>query len=261
MTLEPDVDVVVNRLLLSSDEQPVEGIGLALTLDRLVPMCNPPEAITTALHKFATTMALAEAGVPVPDALLALSSERLNEGRERFGDRAVYKTAIGTHGGGTWLVALGDPVNPQVGLRQAFLQEYLDVDDQRNHDLRVYVVDGEVVGAMNRYAPEGDWRTNVALGGDVEDVTDDLPPAVAEMATTAADVIGLDYAGVDIIEGADGYFVLEVNSTAGFRGLFNATGTSPAPYIAKLAIERAGGSVDDDAVADLATELDDSRPR
>ncbi|ACV48187.1 MULTISPECIES: RimK family alpha-L-glutamate ligase [Halomicrobium] len=260
VTLEPDVDVVVNRLLLSSDEQPVEGIGLAHTLARLVPMLNPPEAITTALHKFATTMALAEAGVPVPDALLALSSERLNEGRARFGDRAVYKTAIGTHGGGTWLVDLDDPVNPQVGLRQAFLQEYLDVDDQRNHDLRVYVVDGVVVGAMNRYAPDGDWRTNVALGGDVEDVTDDLPPEVADMATTAADVLGLDYAGVDIIEGADGYFVLEVNPTAGFRGLFKATGTSPAPHIARLAIEAAGGSVADDDVERLAERLDDSRP-
>jgi len=260
VSLEPDVDVVVNRLLLSSDEQPVEGIGLALTLDRLVPMCNRPKAITTALHKFATTMALSEAGVPVPDALLALSSERLNEERTRFGDRAVYKTAIGTHGGGTWLVDMDDPVNPQVGLRQAFLQEYLDIDNTRNHDLRVYVVDGEIVGAMNRYAPEGEWRTNVALGGDVEDMTDDLPPEVADIATTAADVVGLDYAGVDIIEGDDGYFVLEVNPTAGFRGLFKATGTSPAPYIAKRAIEKAGGNVDENAVAALADELDDSRP-
>ena len=223
-------------------------------------MCNRPKAITTALHKFATTMSLSEAGVPVPDALLALSSERLNEERTRFGDRAVYKTAIGTHGGGTWLVDMDDPVNPQVGLRQAFLQEYLDIDDTRNHDLRVYVVDGEIVGTMNRYAPEGEWRTNVALGGDVGNMTDDLPSGVADIATTAADLVGLDYAGVDIIERDDGYLLLEVNPTAGFRGLFEATGTSPAPYIAKRAIEKAGGSVDEDAVVALADELDDSRP-
>jgi hypothetical protein len=54
--------------------------------------------------------------------------------------------------------------------------------------------------------------------------------------------------------------LLEVNPTAGFRGLFEATGTSPAPYIAKRAIEKAGGSVDEDAVVALADELDDSRP-
>jgi len=53
--------------------------------------------------------------VQVPDALLALSGDRLNAGRERFGESAVYKTAIGTHGGGTWMVDLEEPLNPQVG--------------------------------------------------------------------------------------------------------------------------------------------------
>ena len=258
--LEPDVDVIANRMLLSSAEQPIEGIGLSLTLDRLEPMLNRPKAVSTALHKFASAVALAEVGISVPDALLALARDRLNEGRDRFGDRAVYKTAIGTHGGGTWMVDLDDPLNPQVGQRHAFLQEFLEHDEQRHHDLRVYVVDDVVVGAMNRYAPEGEWRTNVALGGDVTDMTDDLPTEVADMAKRSADTIGLDYAGVDIVQGEDGYYVLEVNPTAGFKGLFEATGISPAPYIAKLAIEKAGGSVDDADVERIAGHLDDSRP-
>ena len=258
--LEPDVDVIANRMLLSSDEQPIEGIGLSLTLDRLVPMLNRPKAVSTALHKFASAVALAEEGISVPDALLALARDRLNEGRDRFGDRAVYKTAIGTHGGGTWLVDLDDPLNPQVGQRHAFLQEFLEHDEQRHHDLRIYVVDDRIVAAMNRYAPEGEWRTNVALGGEVTDISDALPEEVADMAVRASDVIGLDYAGVDIVQGADGYYVLEVNPTAGFKGLFEASGISPAPYIAKLAIERAGGSVDDAEVERLAQHLDDSRP-
>jgi RimK family alpha-L-glutamate ligase len=257
---EPAADVIVNRLLLSNDEHPMEGLGLALTLDRLAPMLNPPTAVATALHKFATGVALADAGLPVPDALLALSADRLNNGRERFGDRAVYKTAIGTHGGGTWLVELGDPVDPQVVQRHAFLQEFLGHDADVHRDLRVYVVDGEVVAAMNRYAPEGEWRTNVALGGSVEDATASMPEEVEDIAVRAAEVVGLDYAGVDIVEGYDGFNVLEVNPTAGFRGLFEATGVSPAPYIAKAAIERAGGSVAPDAVANLATTLDDTRP-
>jgi len=260
MTLEPDVDVVANRLLLSNDEHPVEGIGLALTLSNLGPMLNEPMAATTALHKFASAAAMAEAGVPIPDAVLALSNERLNEEREQFGDRAVYKTAIGTHGGGTWMVELDDPVNAQVGDRHAFLQEYLDHDEQRHHDLRVYVVGDRVVAAMNRYAPEGEWRTNVALGGEVEDMTGRLPQRVRRMALEAVDAIGLDYAGVDIVQGEDGYYVLEVNPTAGFRGLFEASGVSPAPYIAQRAIERAGGSVPDSEVERLSDRLDDSMP-
>jgi hypothetical protein len=65
---------------------------------------------------------------------------------------------------------------------------------------------------------------------------------------------------VDIVEGEAGWFVLEVNPTAGFKGLFQATGRSAAPHIAKLAIERAGGDVDDERVEELSTYLDDSIP-
>ncbi|EMA30541.1 RimK family alpha-L-glutamate ligase [Haloarcula japonica] len=260
MTLEPDVDAVANRLLLSSNEHPAEGIGLGMTISRLAPMLNEPMAATTALHKFASAAALADAGVPVPDALLALSSDLLNEERDRFGDRAVYKTAIGTHGGGTWMVDLENQVNAQVGGRYAFLQEYMEHDEKRHHDLRVYVVGDRIVGAMNRYAPEGEWRTNVALGGEVEDMTGELPERVREIALDSVEAIGLDYAGVDIVQSDDGYYVLEVNPTAGFRGLFKASGVSPAPYIAQLAIERAGGSVDDETVERLSDRLDDSKP-
>ncbi|MCY4729083.1 RimK family alpha-L-glutamate ligase [Natronomonas gomsonensis] len=260
VTLEPEVDIVVNRLLLSKEEQPAEALGLATMLDRMRPMLNTPTSTMTAIHKFATGTALAEAGIQVPDALLALSGDTLNDRREKFGDEVVYKTAIGTHGGGTWKLDTDDPVNPMVGSRQAFLQELIEHDEKRHHDLRIYTVGGRVVGAMNRYAPEGEWRTNVALGGAVEDATDDLPEEVVTIAERATDVVGLDYAGVDIVQGEDGYYVLEVNPTAGFKGLFEATGRSPAPHIARLAIERAGGEVDEERVYELSANLDDSRP-
>jgi RimK family alpha-L-glutamate ligase len=259
LDIDPPVDVVVNRLLLSNTEDPAELLGLATTFNRIRPMLNEPEPTLTAVHKFATAATLADWNIQVPDALLALSNDRLNQDRERFGDVGVYKTAIGTHGGGTWKVDLTEPVNPKVGNRQAFLQELIERDAAKHRDLRVYVVGGDVVGAMYRYAPENDWRTNVALGGDVENATD-MPTAARETALYAAEVMGLDYAGVDLVEGNDGWFVLEVNPTAGFRGLYKATGQSPAPYIAKLAIEKVDGTVDDDRVERLAGTLDDSRP-
>jgi len=260
VTLEPDVDIIANRLLLSNTEEPAEGLGLATTFERIRPMLNTPDSVLGAIHKFATGATLADWNIQVPDALLALSNDRLNEGRERFGDVGVYKTAIGTHGGGTWKVDLTEPVNPKVGNRQAFLQEMIDRDDEAHRDLRIYTVGDEIIGAMYRYAPEGDWRTNVALGGSVEDASGDLPEEAAETALYAADVLGLDYAGVDLVEGHDGWFVLEVNPTAGFKGLYEATETSPAPYIAQLAIERAGGTVDPERVDGLSNTLDDSMP-
>ncbi len=276
VTVEPAVDVVANRLLLTNTEQPCEELGLAGTLDGVVPVLNPPNAALRAIHKFATAVTLARAGVQVPDALLALSDERLAAERADFGEEAVFKTAIGTHGGGTWKVGPGDTVSAKVGTRYAFLQSLLEPPtpdtvadggaaaasgaEVPNRDVRVYVVGDEVVGAMFRYAPDNDWRTNVALGGAVENAADDLPDAVVDTALEAADVTALDYAGVDLVEGSDGWSVLEVNPTAGFKGLFEATGVSPAPYIARLAIERAGGSVDDDRVHELAATLDDSVP-
>jgi len=258
--LEPEVDVIANRMLLSNTEQPAEELGLANTFSQLVPTLNEPDSVLTAIHKLSTAIALSSNDVRTPDVTLALSGDRLTAARGQYGEEAVYKTAIGTHGGGTWKVGPDDPINAKVGNRYAFLQELVDQEDVRHRDLRVYVVGGEVVAAMYRYAPDNDWRTNVALGGSVEDATDDLPEEAAEMAQRAADIVDLDYAGVDLVEGDEGWFVLEVNPTAGFKGLYEATQVSPAPHIAKLAIERAGGEVDDDRVQDLSNVLDDSRP-
>ena len=257
--IEPAADIIVNRLLLSSSTQPAEGLGLARIFDSVRPMLNQPSAVLTAMHKYAAAVTLAEAGVPVPDAVLALAEDRLNEGRSAFGEEAVYKTAIGTHGGGTWRVALDEPVNAQVGDRQAFLQAFVDQSD-RQRDARVYIVGDEIIGSMYRHAPEGDWRTNVSLGGRVEDATDQLPPEAAAIARNAATAVGLDCCGVDLIDDGDSWYVLEINPTAGFRGLFEATGISPAPAIVKLAAERLGKSVDDEQVQALATNLDDSQP-
>ena len=137
VAIEPEVDIVANRLLLSNTEEPAELLGLATTFERIRPMLNEPASVLTAIHKFATAATLANWNIKVPDALLALSNERLNKGRDRFGEVGVYKSAIGTHGGGTWKVDLTEPVNPKVGSRQAFLQDLIDRDENEHRDLRV----------------------------------------------------------------------------------------------------------------------------
>lgn len=229
VVLEPEVDVIANRMLLSNTEQPAEELGLANTFAQLVPTLNEPSTVLTAIHKLSTATTLAANDVRTPDVTLALSGEQLNAARDRYGEEAVYKTAIGTHGGGTWKVGPNDPINAKVGNRYAFLQELIDREDTRHRDVRVYVVGGEIISAMYRYAPDNDWRTNVALGGSVEDATDDLPEEARDMARRAADAIGLDYAGVDLVEGDEGWFVLEVNPTAGFKGLYEATQSARPP--------------------------------
>lgn len=258
--LTPDVDVVVNRLLLSRTDKLGELLGLANVYADVVPVLNRPESVFRALHKFAAATTLATVGVDIPDSFLALEQDRLDEVAPRYGPRAVYKFTIGTHGEGTTLVDTDERLEPLAMDRQTFLQEFIETDHSRPFDYRVYVVGGSVVGAMRRTAREGEFRTNVAEGGAVEGVTDTLPDAVKGTAVTVTDEIGLDYAGIDIIERDDTWYVLEVNTTAGFRGLFAATGVNPAPYIAELAIRRGGRDVAADRVEELTETLDDSMP-
>ncbi|WP_129112827.1 RimK family alpha-L-glutamate ligase [Halegenticoccus tardaugens] len=258
--LSPDVDVVVNRLLVSNVDRPAEHLGVARTIAGLRPTLNHPDAVARAAHKTATAALLARDGIPTPDAAFALCAERLTELRGEFGEEVVYKTAIGTHGGTAWKLDSAEPLAAAVGSRRAFLQEFVSRGEGRPRDLRVYVVADAVVGAMYRYAPAGEWRTNVARGGEVEDATETLSDEAARLARRATAVVGLDYAGVDLIECDGRWLVLEVNPTAGFRGLYRATGRSPAPSLAALAIERAGGRVDADLTGRLAATLDDSEP-
>jgi len=89
VTLDPNVDVIANRLLLSKTEQPEELLGLALPLSYLRPMLNRPRNVITVFHKFATASSLVDSEVRLPDAMLALDANRLNKEKTKYGDEAV----------------------------------------------------------------------------------------------------------------------------------------------------------------------------
>ena len=256
----PAVDVLVNRLLLTKSDHQLEDLQLAALYADTVPVLNAPGAVVDTLHKFRAGTKLAAAGLPVPDAYFGRSPRTFEAWPEHLPRRAAHKPTIGTNGQRMSVVSPDTPVGPTVDDAHSFVQEFLDPGDDRPSDVRVYVVGDEIVGAMRRYAPEGDWRTNVALGGDVEGVTDELGPRPRRLAREATDVLGLDLAGVDLVPADGTWYVLEVNATAGFKGLFAATGVSAAPHIARLAVERVGGTVEASRVRDLASTLDDSVP-
>jgi len=83
------------------------------------------------------------------------------------------------------------------------------------HDLRIVVARGHVVGAIERVAAPGEWRTNIALGGTRRQVLP--PPRACRLAVAAADAIGVDLVGVDLLPLPDGgYTVLELNGAVDF---------------------------------------------
>ena len=98
-------------------------------------------------------------------------------------------------------------------------------------DVRVLVAGGHVVGAVQRVAASGEWRTNVALGAAREPVTP--TPEACRLAIAAADAIGAHFVGVDLLPHDDGYVVLEINGAVEFDKRYDLDGTDVYTELAK----------------------------
>jgi RimK family alpha-L-glutamate ligase len=106
--------------------------------------------------------------------------------------------------------------------------------DHAGCDVRVFVVGGRVIGAIERSAPG--WKTNLARGGRARSTT--LPAEWAELALAATRAVGAGYAGVDLLPARDGtVYVVEVNGIPGWRGLQEATSSDVAGAIVEHLLE------------------------
>ncbi len=144
----------------------------------------------------------------------------------------IVKVIESTHGAGVVLAetdkAAESVINAFRGLNANFLvQEF--VKEAQGADIRCFVIGDKVIAAMKRQAAEGEFRSNLHMGGSASLVR--LNPDERALAVRAAKVIGLDVAGVDIIRSAHGPLVLEVNSSPGLKGIETATGKNVAGEI------------------------------
>lgn len=199
--------------------------GVAVAINRVGPML-------VAMDKLAVCVRLKEAGLPVP-ATLVVPDLRTAEEKVRAEGLVVAKPIYGSLGEG---VELWRPTERLQQIIAEYLAEYGAVMLQEfvpsgGRDVRVFVVGDEAVAAASRRAVEGEWRTNVAQGGTPEPVP--VTPEMARLAVAAVKACGLDYSGVDMIEGPQGWKLLEVNGSPSFEGLARATGTD----IARLVLE------------------------
>ena len=114
------------------------------------------------------------------------------------------------------------------GLDAHFLvQEF--VKEAKGSDIRAFVVDGKVVGAMKRTAQAGEFRSNIHQGGTAQKIT--LTRVEKQSAIKAAKILKLNVAGVDILQSEAGPKILEVNSSPGLQGIEAATGKDIATKI------------------------------
>ncbi len=153
----------------------------------------------------------------------------------------VAKLLEGTQGKGVVLV---DNKKNAMSMIEAFMdlkanlmmQEFIAEAD--GADVRCLVVDGKVVGAIERRAKDGEFRSNLHLGGTAHKVQ--VSKEIEETALKASKVMGLNVAGVDILRSKRGPVVIEVNSSPGLEGVEKASGQDIATPIIKH-IEKSSG--------------------
>ncbi len=198
-----------------------------------VPVLNNPRAVEVAVDKYLALAQLDAAGLHVPPTWTGESAEEAQAAFEELGGDVVVKPLFGSEGRG--MVRVSDPELARRTFRTLarlgsvlYLQRTIK---HPGHDLRAFVLGGRVVGAIRRHAAGTDWRTNISQGGRAEPCT--LEPSAEHLALRAAEAVGAEMAGVDLLPDLDHdrLVVIEVNAVPGWRALAGATGVDVAAEI------------------------------
>lgn len=238
-------DTVLARLDVRPSMIGVErGLGELWRLYRKgVRVLNPPLSLSMAHDKLATARALGSRGVPHPETVHV---------RDRYAPSPLPLPVVVKPRYGSWgmqvslcstpaefAAALAD-LGAQAWWRKqgALVQTFVPCDGR---DLRLLVACGEVVGAIERVAAAGEWRTNVSLGGSRAPVVP--PPEAIAAAVAAAEAISGDVVAVDLLPTETGGFqVLEVNGAADFTPEYSL-GRDVFDRVAEL-VAAAGPAID-----------------
>jgi RimK family alpha-L-glutamate ligase len=224
LLLEPG-DVALARLdvrrTLDGVEQGIRLLGKMAAGG--VRVLNPPSALLASHDKLLTSRALKHAGLPHPTTAYAATGESLDV---ELDPPVVVKPRFGSWGAGIHLCRdrgeldaclqdlRGEPWFERQG---ALVQELVE---PAGYDIRLVVAGGEVVGAIQRLAAPGEWRTNVALGATRHRVAPDA--WASHLALAAAAAVGGDFVGVDLLPAAGmDYAVLEVNAAVDFTAEYS----------------------------------------
>jgi ribosomal protein S6--L-glutamate ligase len=190
-------------------------------------------ALVRSRDKLRSLQILSKAGVGIPKTAFAkYPGDIKNLIKQVGGAPLVIKLLESTQGKG---VVLAETYKAASSVIEAFygldaniiVQEF--IKEAKAEDIRAFVVNGKVVGAMKRKGKEGEFRSNLHKGGSAETVK--LSRAEKAAAIKAASALGLDVAGVDMLRSDRGPLVIEVNSSPGLEGIERTTGLDVAGKI------------------------------
>ena len=147
----------------------------------------------------------------------------------------IIKEAYGSFGAQVYLVHTVDEAKNTVlslGHKDFIMQEF--IAESKGRDVRVNVVGGKVVSAMERYN-DNDFRSNISNGGSMRKI--ELSEEIKAEAIKAAKAIGLNFAGVDVLFGKDAPIICEVNSNPHFKSSLECTGVDMSEEIMDYILE------------------------
>jgi ribosomal protein S6--L-glutamate ligase len=201
------------------------------------------QALIRSRDKLRSLQILSRAGLGLPKTVFTDYSKNTEEILNAVGGAPVIiKLLEGTQGLGVVLAenkkAATSVIEAFHGLRaRIIVQEF--IQEAGGADIRAFVVDGEVVGAMKRQAKEGEFRSNLHRGGSSSIIK--LKRAEKSAAIKAAQKMGLGVAGVDMLQSSRGPLILEVNSSPGLEGIEKATNADIAGRIIEYLEKNGGG--------------------
>lgn len=190
-------------------------------------------AITRSRDKLRSLQVLSRAGIGMPKTAFTNFSKNENKVLKHIGQApVVIKLLEGTQGLGVVLAETNKAAKSVVEAFESLktrviLQEF--IEEAGGADIRAFVVNGEVIGAMKRQGKEGEFRSNLHRGGEAKVIK--LNRSEKSTALKAAKAMGLSIAGVDMLQSKKGPLVLEVNSSPGLEGIEKATGVDIADKI------------------------------
>lgn len=229
----PRYDAVLPRIGASVTEYGLAVVKHFETIG-ILPI-NHSRSIAESRDKMRCLQVLSEAGLQVPPTVLTRNRRGLEAAvRAVRGLPVILKVLRGTQGVGVMLlhtpIAVGSVLDTLRSLDQdVILQQFLA--EGAGRDYRAFVIGNKVVAAMMRTAPEGEFRSNIHRGGEGKLIK--LPKSFEIASIKATQALGLQIAGVDLMDSAQGPMVIEVNSSPGFEGIEKATGLNIARMIIK----------------------------
>jgi RimK family alpha-L-glutamate ligase len=185
--------------------------------------------------KFSTLIRLARKGISVPDTFQAFSKEKIFEEAKKLNYHLVIKNVKSRRGKGVYKIdsekKITQFLNEHPDFENYFFQQFLN----SNFDVRVFIVGNQVLGAMKRVAPPGDFRSNIAVGGRGEKFS--ASTEINDIALKSSRVMKNEIAGVDIMITQKPYLI-EVNRAPQFQAFEKITDINVAKKICEYLHEK-----------------------